>query len=401
MAVLNAVVDYFKKKPDAGPDLSDYQSPEFPDFGSFGAFTRPDADLWGGVAESESQDDLGPGMSDGLEDVVYDAFVPAVASRTPLAQFLAKVTGRGSKPVASLPSVNMLTHLRRVVDDCVEDLSGHRFVVWEVEGQDSSSDHAISGWMSMLNNMEFPFQVLIRQHAPDFADVRRQWRESRPECMRSGRMNVVGNSLLDFTEELETCGSVVARRWYICCSSDRVMELTSSLSQAGLKSTRLMSGDLELLVEACVSGMGFGHRQDFYQVRAENNLLELNQRYVALMEVHKWPRQITLAFIEDLLRTGEELDLSFWIYPVSQRESHSRLQMQRSRFEGARMAAHQNGKLVSPDVETAIEDATRIAEQVSRGVSRLYRRTMMVAVYSRDRQSLKASVERVHGHSVP
>ena len=67
-----------------------------------------------------------------------------------------------------------------------------------------------------------------------------------------------------------------------------------------------------------------------------------------------------------------------WIWPVGQRETHNRLRSQRTRFEGARLEAVHEGSMVSPDVELAIEDATRPSEEVQRGVSRLYRVTIPV-----------------------
>lgn len=381
------MLDWFRKKPEVEEDAYVPSSEVFfDDFGAFGAFSKPeDQGVWTlpGYPE-EVAAGVRADVDLGLEDRRRG--------------FLARLLPRRFRRESALPSINMLCQVRRVIDGTFEDLSGHRFAVWEVQPRDSASDHVISGWISMLNNMEFPIQVLVRQHAPDYSDVRRQWLASRPEHMKEGPINRVANSLLEFTEELETCGTVVARRWYACCAVDREMEMSAALAQGGLKSQRLGDEELGLLFEACVSGMGYGYQQEFYQARAESGYLEFNRRYASFLELDKWPRQISLNLIEGLLRTGEELDLSLWVYPVSQRESHSRLQMQRSRFEGARIAAHQNGKLVSPEVETAIDDATRIAEQVSRGVSKLYRRTIMVGVYAPDRQALRESVERVNGH---
>ena len=307
-------------------------------------------------------------------------------------------SGSSGGPDKVLPSVSMLAQIRRVVDNEIEDLAGHRFAVWEVSGRDSSSDHVLAGWGTMLNAMEFPVQILMRQHAPDFADVRSAWIKARPPHMREGRINRVGNSLLDLTEEMEYSGAVVSRRWYISCSAAKAMELEASMLQAGLSPVRLDFGALSALYQACVSGMGVGHSQEVYQVREYKKHLELNERFVAFLEISKWPRRISQPFLEDLLRTGEEMDFSMWLWPMTQRESFTRLQMQRSRFEGAKLAAEQSGKLVGPDVQTAIEDTSRISDEIHRGLSRLYRRTLMFAVYGRTREQLDLSVERVLQH---
>ena len=302
------------------------------------------------------------------------------------------------KKAKPIPPLSYLTQVRRVEGDAVEDFQGTRYAVWAVEGCDSSNMAVMNGWLLMLNSIEYPVQVLIRQHAPDFKEVRRRLLEVRPDHMRFGKINDVGNSLLDYLSSLEDGGRVVSREWYVIAQEAKSMELASIMNQCGFDISRLREDDLGLLVQACVSGMGIGHEQDLYQVLEEKDLLELNFRYMSVFDVFKWPRRISTLFLEQLMRMGEEMDISIWLWPVSQRESHSTLQMQRSRFEGARISAEQKGRLVPPAVELAIDDATRIADEIERGVSRLFRRTMTVAVYGRDREALKEIGEKVSGH---
>ena len=309
--------------------------------------------------------------------------------------------GRGKKKTESarvIPSLSLLAQVRRIDGEAIEDYSGVRYAVWDVGGCDSSSNQVMGGWLTLLNSVEYPIQVLIRQHSPDMAEVRRKFLEARPLAMQEGRINDVGNSMLDYLKEMEKGGKVVSRRWYVIANEAKAMELQSVMMQGGFKANRLDDGGLGLLLEACVSGMGFGHTQELYQAQEASSYLELNHRYMSVYEVHQWPRRISLLFLEQLLRTGEEMDISIWIWPVSQRESHSRLQMQRSRFEGSRITSLQKGRLVPPEVELAISDVTRISDEVEQGLSRLFRRTMSVAVYGRDREQLKEVEETLTGH---
>ena len=297
-----------------------------------------------------------------------------------------------------IPSLNGLSEVRRVDGDVLEDYSGNRYAVWSVRGCDSGNAQVVNGWLLFLNSVEYPVQVLIRQHAPDLAKVRSDLLAARPERMRQGYVNDVGNSMLEYLQSLEAGGRVVARRWYVVTMESKVMELSSVMAQSGFAASRLEHRELGVLLQACISGMGYGHVQDLYQAKEFSKDIELNQRYMAVYDVHKWPRRINFLFLEQLLRTGEEMDISLWIWPVSHRESHTRLQMQRSRFLGARITAEQKGRLVPPEVELAISDVTRISDEVERGVSRLFRRTMTVAVYGRDRQQLRETGEVLSGH---
>ncbi len=74
------------------------------------------------------------------------------------------------------------------------------------------------------------------------------------------------------------------------------------------------------------------------------------------------------------------------------------MQMQRSRFEGSRITSMQKGKLVPPEVELAIADVIRISDEVEQGLSRLFRRTMVVSIYGRDQDKLKEVGEKLTGH---
>ena len=117
-----------------------------------------------------------------------------------------------------------------------------------------------------------------------------------------------------------------------------------------------------------------------------------------MYELFRWPRSIDLMFLERLFQTGEELDVSLWVWPLSGRESHSRPVMQKSRAEGARRHAAERGRMAPPDVEATIEDVSRLLREVEKGVARLYRITMTVGAYGRHPEDLKRASDKVVGH---
>ncbi len=301
-------------------------------------------------------------------------------------------------PPKVIPPVGALALIRRVHDGAIEDYSGSRFAVWSVRGMDCTDERVTNGWQLMLNSIEYPLQVLIRQHSPDLSDVREKLIAARPDHMKEGRIASVGQSLLDYLTTLETETGVVERCWYVIARDDQSMELSTLMIQSGFDAHRLDDGELGLLIQACVGGMRYGHVQDLYQVQERSAHIELNQRYMALYEVAQWPRRVSMLFLESLLRLGDEMDVSMWLWPSSQRETHSRLMMQRSRFEGSRIVAEEKGKLVPEEVKLAIADVTRISEDVERGTSKLFRRTTTVAVYGRTLESMREAGERLSTH---
>ena len=296
------------------------------------------------------------------------------------------------------PLFNALVGIRFVERDVVVDYGWKRYAVFEVKGTDSSSDVTMTGWQSLLNSMECQVQILIRQHQPDMGRARDYHLEKRPDTMRSGRVGQVADSLIDLLDKCEETGTVITRRYYLICDEGDAIQVASFVMQANLRATRLEGTPLWNLYSGCVSGMGAGHHQDFYQASIKPSEIQLNRRLGRVYDVAKWPRNVTVMFIERLLQTGVELDISFWIWPLGFRESHQRLMMQKGRFEGARLQALEQGKMVRPDVEATIEDSTRLLHEVEKGLSKLYRVSMTIAGYGRDKDELRTVSDKIVGH---
>ena len=296
------------------------------------------------------------------------------------------------------PSISALSRIRRIHEGAFEDLSGRRYFVWEFKGHDPRDAKVLNGWHQILNSIEWPVQVLIRQHMPDYSDISRLMVQSRPESMKTGRINTVANSLLDHLRFLEGHGGIVSRRWYVSAEERFFSDMESTVRSSGLNARLLEDSELSELYLSCLGGMGLGHRQEIFQAIEKSSDLEMNLRFAAVYEVNKWPRRISPLFLENFLALGQEMDVSIWISPVTLRESHSRLQMQLARHQGSRLAAEQKGKLVPPSVDLAISDISRISDGVERGTNRLFRRTMTVAIYGPDRDALRRGHETVTGY---
>ena len=297
-------------------------------------------------------------------------------------------------------SLAQVTKVRRIVDGCIEDMGGNRYSVWEVGGCDVGDSRFFFGWTQLLNSIEYPVQVLIRQHSPDYRQIRQEMYDERPERLRkeNSRIGEVADSVLDYLEYLEGDRKVVERNWYMITSDARSSEFRAVIGQSGFSAERLEDEELRVMYRACVSGMGLTHEQPLFQLRDSSSFFELNQRHGAAFEVHQWPRRISHKFLEELLRLGEEMDVSLWIGPLTRKESHTDLQTQLGRFQGARLAALQKGKMVSPEVDMAIEDLQRISEGVERGTNRLFRRGMALVVYGRTEARLREITETVESY---
>lgn len=291
----------------------------------------------------------------------------------------------------SLPLMNEAMQIKAIENDVVIDYSNRRFVVWEVDGVDSSDDRVMAGWSGFVNSLENPAQIIIRQHLPDLRRIRLSLRESRPENMREGHINDVANSLLTFLEGLEREQGNLERHFYVVVEEGDAPTTVSLMLQTQYGFDRLEGEDLEDMYRACASGMGIGHDRDYFQMVTRRSDVQLNRRFARTFELNKWPRRIDLQFIEGLLHSGDELDISFFVLPVSIRESGSTLRMQEARWEGVRMEAQQKQKVITPETVAVLNDVKRLAEEVEKGVSRLYRVTLQVTAFG----ELQEDVDRV------
>ena len=353
----------------------------------------------GSVAVLERPEEGGEGTDGGEGVVSLGADEGEIDVARELESVLEEVAANAPKkrPFKSLSEV---TKVRRVVDGCIEDTSGQRWGVWEVGGCDVGEARFYFGWSQVLNSIEYPVQVLIRQHSPDYRQVRRDMYSARPDRLKheDSRIAGVADSVLDYLEYLEGDRNVVERRWYMIASDTRSSEFRATLGQSGFSVERLGDDELRELYLSCTAGLGLTQEPAGYQLRDSSGHFQLNHRDGAVYEVNRWPRRISHKFLEELLRLGEEMDVSMWIGPMSKRESNSHLQMQLSRFQGARLAALQKGKMVNPEVEMAIEDLGRISDGVERGTNRLFRRGMALCVYGRDQRRLREISETVESY---
>ena len=332
-------------------------------------------------AEGESEPDLAVDVGRELEAVLGDV-------------------GASEPKRRPFRSLNEVTKVRRVVDGCIEDMNGNRWGVWEVGGCDVGDSRFFFGWSQVLNSIEYPVQVLIRQHSPDYRGIREDMLAARPERLRDAdsRIGGVADSVLDYLEYLEGDRNIVERHWYMITSDAKSSEFRATLGQSGFTVERLGDDDLREMYLSCTSGLGLTQEPLGYQLRDSSKNFQLNHRDGAIYEVNRWPRRISFKFLEELLRLGEEMDVSLWIGPMSKRESNSHLQMQLSRFQGARLAALQKGKMVNPEVEMAIEDLGRISDGVERGTNRLFRRGMVFCLYGRNQRRLREICETVESY---
>ena len=309
-----------------------------------------------------------------------------------------RVRPRRATPRRDYPLLNEGLQIRLVGHDEIVDFRWRSYRVWEVRGRDSDDSTVVAGWENFVTSLDFPVQILVRQHNPNLQDIRQQLRNDLPDYMKVPSVENLADSLDDYLAYLETRGGIVDRKFYVIADADREAELSGLLAGSGFVADVMVGQELRDLYVGCGSGMLAGHRQERYQMRERSRYLQLNDRKACVYGVSQWPRNINMDILEKLLRTGEELDISLYIEPMEQREALTRLDTARSRWEGMAQSEVRHGHDPSQENALVLRDIYRLLEEVQMGVSGLYSLNLTVAAYGITDADLKRACDVVESH---
>ena len=128
-----------------------------------------------------------------------------------------------------LANIFMLSH---VEDDGPVRIDGAKLGVLEALGLELD-EAKLGAFAGALNAMDFPVQLLIRQHAPELSRLRTQLAEEQPENLPA-QTEAAADSLRGLLSDLENREGVVDRRFYAVCEFERVDDLRGLMTRAGL-----------------------------------------------------------------------------------------------------------------------------------------------------------------------
>lgn len=311
----------------------------------------------------------------------------------------------GKRSDGQVSHYNTLSQVQRIGRETVTDLGGQESGVWRIFGRDGDDPIAVSGWSRFLLSLNFPVNILVRQHLPGLRRLKDDLLEARPERMGPGTAaGVVGDSLLEMLDDLEVNGRVVDREIYLMTKAERALDVPVMLN-AGAFSFDLQTGEgLRQLYLASMSARSVSslHLEDLdamapCPLRVHGKRVEWEDgRCGAYFELVSWPRRISAMFLERLFALGIELDLSLYIRPLAHAEALSFLALHKMRFESRRLQLVVKGKLVPPEVEGAISDVDVLQDQIARNQGGLFDVAMSIGIYAGSPEELDEKIRQVN-----
>ena len=200
--------------------------------------------------------------------------------------------------------------------------------------------------------------------------------------------------------DLETRDGIMDRRFYATCAVDRLDDLCGLLARAGLSVHPLAGRQLRMLVQAAALG-GSPRELDGVepvQVEVGRRDIRIGDRLVRSLHLGRWPRSLSPGFLQGLMAAGAPMDLSIHLGAIPAEQTARTLEWQKVRFESAQSLSMRRGKTMSPEAEIALEDVTRLRDEVQRGRERLFHASLSVTLHARDEASLKEMTQRARAH---
>ena len=299
------------------------------------------------------------------------------------------------KPLPELPLFFMLSHLD---DDGPVRLDGVKLGVCEVMGIELD-EPKLGAFAGALNALDFPVQLLIRQHPPRLDGLRDTLQQAQPGNLPP-QTKAASESLRRLLTDLETRDGILDRRFYAVCEFGRIDELRGLLSRAGLSVHPLRGRQLRMLLTAsALGGTPIETGKDAsVEVELGRREVRVGDRLVRSLHLGKWPRSLAPGFLQSLMAAGAPMDLSVHLGPIPAEQAARTLEWQKVRFESAQSLSFKRGRTMSPEAEIALEDVTRLRDEVQRGRERLFHASLSVTLHARDESYLKEMTQRARGH---
>ena len=299
------------------------------------------------------------------------------------------------KPLPELPLFFMLSHLD---DDGPVRLDGVKLGVCEVMGLEID-EPKLGAFAGALNALDFPAQLLVRQHPPRLEGMRESLKQAQPESLPP-QTKAASESLQRLLTELESRDGILDRRFYAVCEFERVDELRGLLARAGLSVHPLKGRQLRMFFVSAALGGSPAEFDEDATVEVEVNRREMRVGGHVTRSLHlgKWPRSLAPGFLQSLMAAGAPMDLSVHLGPIPTEQAARTLEWQKVRFESAQSLSFKRGRTMSPEAEIALEDVTRLRDEVQRGRERLFHASLSVTLHAKDEASLKEMTQRAKAH---
>lgn len=129
----------------------------------------------------------------------------------------------------------------------------------------------------------------------------------------------------------------------------------------------------------------------------------LGTKYCRTIYVYGYPRELYTGWLSSIINMDEVLDISMFIYPVESQIILNNLRKKVTQLEASISINNEKGRTRDPALETAIQDAEELRDQLQRGEQRFFRYGLYVTLYADsldELQFVQHKIETVFGQQL-
>jgi len=123
-------------------------------------------------------------------------------------------------------------------------------------------------------------------------------------------------------------------------------------------------------------------------IELESGYYRLGTKYARAFYVYGYPRQIYTGWLSPLINMDEELDIAFYVYPVSSQVVLKNLKRKVGQLEASVQINTERGRVRDPGIQAAVQDAEELRDKLQVGEERFFRFGFYFTTYAQSLEEL-------------
>src|SRR3989338_8038153 len=126
------------------------------------------------------------------------------------------------------------------------------------------------------------------------------------------------------------------------------------------------------------------------------NFIRVGNQYYKTFFVIGYPRFVSSSWLSPLIDFDHSMNISMFCYPASSNDVLSDLRRKIAEMEATISSQAEEGKIIDPKVQAALEDALGLQEQLAKGVERFFQFSLYITLFSDNLADLEESAKRLN-----
>ncbi len=131
-------------------------------------------------------------------------------------------------------------------------------------------------------------------------------------------------------------------------------------------------------------------------VEVDFNFIRVGNQYYKTFFVIGYPRFVSASWLTPLIDFDHSMNISMFCYPTLSNDVLSDLRRKIAEMEATISSQAEEGKIIDPKVQAALEDALSLQEQLAKGVERFFQFSLYITLFSDNLQDLEDSSRKLN-----